>query len=281
MNTCDPSSLSQQWLFERTNSTVLDHFNQGANWGPAASTENSWRRQTAAADEMEFLHLLQFLIYLPLRWQLPLFGGEAGWDTCRGSWLNTSVRGETDLWWMGVCFKVTVCVRCICSVIASLWRTVRLASLIFLLISYLTLLSSLFLFLLSPLKFIYCLSFSLYPRSPFLSPSCLSCFASPCTSVSICLHDCIFAHLLHSPSQIPLCLSSSDILPGGRRGERSYWAKVILTPGWSQAEPLWKSTGELILLYNPHPPRVHSLVSPAPPQHVVPPGPLSVSLLWM
>ncbi|XP_030293365.1 polypeptide N-acetylgalactosaminyltransferase 10-like [Sparus aurata] len=31
MNTCDPSSLSQQWLFERTNSTVLDHFNQGAN----------------------------------------------------------------------------------------------------------------------------------------------------------------------------------------------------------------------------------------------------------
>lgn len=45
---------------------------------------------------------------------------------------------------MGVCFKVTVCVcvRCICSVTASLWRTVRLASLILLLISYLTLLSS-------------------------------------------------------------------------------------------------------------------------------------------
>ncbi|TKS83316.1 Polypeptide N-acetylgalactosaminyltransferase 10 [Collichthys lucidus] len=31
MNTCDPSSLSQQWLFERTNATVLEHFNQGAN----------------------------------------------------------------------------------------------------------------------------------------------------------------------------------------------------------------------------------------------------------
>ncbi|KAM9348343.1 polypeptide N-acetylgalactosaminyltransferase 10-like [Symphorus nematophorus] len=31
MNTCDPSSLSQQWLFERTNATVLDHFNQGTN----------------------------------------------------------------------------------------------------------------------------------------------------------------------------------------------------------------------------------------------------------
>uniref|UniRef100_A0A3Q1GU47 polypeptide N-acetylgalactosaminyltransferase n=1 Tax=Acanthochromis polyacanthus TaxID=80966 RepID=A0A3Q1GU47_9TELE len=27
MNTCDPSSPSQQWLFERTNATVLDHFN--------------------------------------------------------------------------------------------------------------------------------------------------------------------------------------------------------------------------------------------------------------
>ncbi|XP_070838935.1 polypeptide N-acetylgalactosaminyltransferase 10-like [Chaetodon trifascialis] len=31
MNTCDPSSLSQQWLFERTNATVLEHFNQGTN----------------------------------------------------------------------------------------------------------------------------------------------------------------------------------------------------------------------------------------------------------
>ncbi|XP_018556184.1 LOW QUALITY PROTEIN: polypeptide N-acetylgalactosaminyltransferase 10-like [Lates calcarifer] len=31
MNTCDPSSPSQQWLFERTNATVLEHFNQGAN----------------------------------------------------------------------------------------------------------------------------------------------------------------------------------------------------------------------------------------------------------
>ncbi|KAK7926200.1 hypothetical protein WMY93_008510 [Mugilogobius chulae] len=29
MNTCDSSSLSQQWIFERTNSTVLDHFNRG------------------------------------------------------------------------------------------------------------------------------------------------------------------------------------------------------------------------------------------------------------
>lgn len=33
MNTCDPASLSQQWLFERTNATVLEHFNQGHNWG--------------------------------------------------------------------------------------------------------------------------------------------------------------------------------------------------------------------------------------------------------
>uniref|UniRef100_A0A668V9M9 Polypeptide N-acetylgalactosaminyltransferase n=1 Tax=Oreochromis aureus TaxID=47969 RepID=A0A668V9M9_OREAU len=31
MNTCDPASLSQQWLFERTNATVLEHFNQGTN----------------------------------------------------------------------------------------------------------------------------------------------------------------------------------------------------------------------------------------------------------
>ncbi|XP_072302075.1 polypeptide N-acetylgalactosaminyltransferase 10-like [Eucyclogobius newberryi] len=29
MNTCDPSSQSQQWVFERTNATVLDHFNRG------------------------------------------------------------------------------------------------------------------------------------------------------------------------------------------------------------------------------------------------------------
>uniref|UniRef100_A0A665TFP0 Polypeptide N-acetylgalactosaminyltransferase n=1 Tax=Echeneis naucrates TaxID=173247 RepID=A0A665TFP0_ECHNA len=31
MNTCDSSSLSQQWLFERTNATVLEQFNRGAN----------------------------------------------------------------------------------------------------------------------------------------------------------------------------------------------------------------------------------------------------------
>ncbi|KAM7397641.1 hypothetical protein PAMA_005788 [Pampus argenteus] len=31
MNTCDPSSPSQQWLFERTNGTVLEHFNRGGN----------------------------------------------------------------------------------------------------------------------------------------------------------------------------------------------------------------------------------------------------------
>uniref|UniRef100_A0A3P9JDM5 Polypeptide N-acetylgalactosaminyltransferase n=1 Tax=Oryzias latipes TaxID=8090 RepID=A0A3P9JDM5_ORYLA len=31
MNTCDPTSLSQQWLFERTNDTVLERFNRGAN----------------------------------------------------------------------------------------------------------------------------------------------------------------------------------------------------------------------------------------------------------
>ncbi|XP_012706922.3 polypeptide N-acetylgalactosaminyltransferase 10 [Fundulus heteroclitus] len=31
MNTCDASSPSQQWLFERTNSTVLEHFNRGTN----------------------------------------------------------------------------------------------------------------------------------------------------------------------------------------------------------------------------------------------------------
>ncbi|XP_078122800.1 polypeptide N-acetylgalactosaminyltransferase 10-like [Sander vitreus] len=29
MNTCDASSASQQWLFERTNATVLEHFNPG------------------------------------------------------------------------------------------------------------------------------------------------------------------------------------------------------------------------------------------------------------
>ncbi|KAG7244869.1 hypothetical protein INR49_027916 [Caranx melampygus] len=31
MNTCNPSSPSQQWLFERTNATVLEHFNGSAN----------------------------------------------------------------------------------------------------------------------------------------------------------------------------------------------------------------------------------------------------------
>ncbi|KAM3601328.1 uncharacterized protein V6R79_010698 [Siganus canaliculatus] len=31
MNTCDPTSLSQQWLFERTNATVLERFNRGAD----------------------------------------------------------------------------------------------------------------------------------------------------------------------------------------------------------------------------------------------------------
>ncbi|XP_059207008.1 polypeptide N-acetylgalactosaminyltransferase 10-like [Centropristis striata] len=31
MNTCDPSSPSQQWLFEKTNATVLEHFNRGSN----------------------------------------------------------------------------------------------------------------------------------------------------------------------------------------------------------------------------------------------------------
>lgn len=65
-------------------------------------------------------------------------------------------------------------------------------------------------FPLFPLSFIH-----LYPLSPSLSPSCLSSSASACTSVSICLHDCVFAHLLHSLSQIPLCLSSTDNLPGG------------------------------------------------------------------
>ncbi|XP_078143024.1 polypeptide N-acetylgalactosaminyltransferase 10 isoform X1 [Centroberyx gerrardi] len=31
MNTCDPGSPSQQWLFERTNATVLERFNRGNN----------------------------------------------------------------------------------------------------------------------------------------------------------------------------------------------------------------------------------------------------------
>ncbi|XP_061818684.2 polypeptide N-acetylgalactosaminyltransferase 10-like isoform X2 [Nerophis lumbriciformis] len=31
MNTCDPFSLSQQWLFERTNATVLEQFNLGTD----------------------------------------------------------------------------------------------------------------------------------------------------------------------------------------------------------------------------------------------------------
>ncbi|KAM4726395.1 polypeptide N-acetylgalactosaminyltransferase 10-like [Anableps anableps] len=31
MNTCDPSSPSQQWLFEKTNTTVLEYFNRGTN----------------------------------------------------------------------------------------------------------------------------------------------------------------------------------------------------------------------------------------------------------
>ncbi|XP_038125920.1 polypeptide N-acetylgalactosaminyltransferase 10-like [Cyprinodon tularosa] len=31
MNMCDPTALSQQWLFERTNATVLEHFNRGTD----------------------------------------------------------------------------------------------------------------------------------------------------------------------------------------------------------------------------------------------------------
>ncbi|XP_037604285.1 polypeptide N-acetylgalactosaminyltransferase 10-like [Sebastes umbrosus] len=31
MNTCDPSSTTQQWVFEKTNGTVLENFNRGAN----------------------------------------------------------------------------------------------------------------------------------------------------------------------------------------------------------------------------------------------------------
>ncbi|XP_061659269.1 polypeptide N-acetylgalactosaminyltransferase 10-like isoform X1 [Syngnathoides biaculeatus] len=31
MNACDPTSLSQQWLFERTNATVLERFNRGTD----------------------------------------------------------------------------------------------------------------------------------------------------------------------------------------------------------------------------------------------------------
>lgn len=30
MNTCNPSSPSQQWIFERTNATVLENFNRGS-----------------------------------------------------------------------------------------------------------------------------------------------------------------------------------------------------------------------------------------------------------
>lgn len=66
--------------------------------------------------------------------------------------------------------------------------------------------------------------------STFYPPWFLSRSATACMSVSICLHDCTFAHLFHSPSQISLCLSSSDNLPGGRwRGggalaePKSYW----------------------------------------------------------
>ena len=160
-----------------------------------------------------------------------------------GSWLNTSVRGETDLWWMGVCFKVTVCVwdvfvlsrrRCGGQSASLPWFCCWLV------ISHSSPLFSYFFCLL--LKFIYCPSFSLYPRPPSLSPSCLSCFASPCTSVSICPHDCIFAHLLHSLSQIPLCLSSSDILPGGRR-----WVALLL----SQSHPdTWVKSGRTTLKIN-------------------------------
>lgn len=56
--------------------------------------------------------------------------------------------------------------------------------------------------------------FSVYPPLSADSISfsfCLFWSASACTSVSICLHDCTFSIL---PSQIPLCLSSSDNLPG-------------------------------------------------------------------
>lgn len=83
--------------------------------------------------------------------------------------------------------------------------------------------------------FVVCSSLSLsfcpstfYP--PISPPSFLSRSATACMTVSICLHDCTFAHLFHSPSQISLCLSSSDNLPGGRwRGggalaePKSYW----------------------------------------------------------
>lgn len=40
-------------------------------------------------------------------------------------------------------------------------------------------------------------------RLHLFSPSCLSCSASACTSVSICPHDCILAHFLHLSLKSP------------------------------------------------------------------------------
>uniref|UniRef100_A0A1A8LAP7 Polypeptide N-acetylgalactosaminyltransferase n=2 Tax=Nothobranchius TaxID=28779 RepID=A0A1A8LAP7_9TELE len=39
MNTCDPASPSQQWLFERTNATVLEHFNRSWSTSTGTATE--------------------------------------------------------------------------------------------------------------------------------------------------------------------------------------------------------------------------------------------------
>lgn len=79
MNTCDPSSLTQQWLFEKTNATVLEHFNQGANWGPAASKRKDSRRtQTwigcCCCCKMGYYIYSGSPFNLTLRWQLFLFG---------------------------------------------------------------------------------------------------------------------------------------------------------------------------------------------------------------
>lgn len=51
MNTCDPSSLSQQWLFEKTNATVLEHFNRGANWGRWTLRLNVFQRKNTQHDD--------------------------------------------------------------------------------------------------------------------------------------------------------------------------------------------------------------------------------------
>lgn len=105
------------------------------------------------------------------------------------------------------------------------------------------------------------------PVSPGLPlPACLSlsaCMTKPLPTFSI--------PPLTSPYVSPALTTSLRV------GEGSYWAKVVLTLGWSRAEPLWKSPGGCSLQPSP---TLCSLPHLPPPMACSPLPGLFSSSLW-